>query len=78
MTCQDTSAVLVTCLVVAGVEKVNAQNFALQLRFSSALGIQLLQLAFCCKTNSIYRLHDAITASLVSCSACNKLRASSL
>jgi hypothetical protein len=78
MICQDTHAVLVTCPAVVGVEKVNALNFAFVLRFSSALEIQLPQLALCCKMNLTFKLHSVITALLVSCFALTKLRAYSL
>ncbi|KAG5029981.1 hypothetical protein JHK87_013495 [Glycine soja] len=55
MICQDTHVVLATCLAVVGVEKVNVQNFAFALRFSSALEIQSPQPAFYCKMNLTFK-----------------------
>jgi hypothetical protein len=78
MICRDTHVVLVTCPAVVGVEKVNVLNFAFVPRFSSALEIQLRQLALCCKMNLTFKLPSVIIALLVSCFALTKLRAYSL
>lgn len=72
MTCQGMSAVQAICLAVAGVEKVNALNFAFAQRFSSALGIQWPQLDSCCKTNSTYRQQNVTIVLSVLCSVYNK------
>lgn len=78
MICQDTHVVLATCLAAVGVEKVNVQNFAFALRFSSALEIQSPQPAFYCKMNLTFKPRNVIIALLVSCFAFNKLHVYSL
>lgn len=64
MTCQGTLAALVTCLVVAGVEKPNVLSFVLPLRSFAALEPLWHPLVFFFKMSSRFRRRSVTTASL--------------